>query len=451
MSRTPQAPVAALAAALCLGACGKCDRGDASSKGPIDLPPGVASAAPVTAAPADAGAPAKPRPLNVILISIDSLRADMPWAGYPRPIAPRLTELEKRAVSYTRGYSVSSYTSMSLGALLSGRPPSELDRSGYFFGKYTPKNLFFPKLLQAAGVRTIGAHAHWYLKEAGMDQGFDVWELVSGLKKDNTTDTNVTSPQHEELAEKLLGDAALASTRFFAWFHFMDPHDQYLPHDKDGIPPFGTKERDRYDAEVLFTDRYVGKLLDFIEKQPWAERTALVVTADHGEAFGEHGRHVHGFELWENLVRVPLMFVVPGAAPRRIDTPRGGLDLAPTILDLMGVDKDPAMKGESLVAEIRGAEAAPRDVLLDLPETSDNAYRRALVRGTKKVLALDSDASLRAFDLAADPGEDKPLPPGEDRDALFGAFRSASKAVKYVTPYACGPSCLNGAYQRKSP
>src|SRR5271170_7119116 len=106
------------------------------------------------AAPAPSAIPTRPRSdLNVVLLTIDSLRADMPWAGYPRPIAPRLTELEGRSVSYTRAYSISSYTSMSLGGLLGDRIPSELTRSGYFFGTYK-NNVFFPKLLQSAGIHT---------------------------------------------------------------------------------------------------------------------------------------------------------------------------------------------------------------------------------------------------------------------------------------------------------
>lgn len=450
--RLRRGPLAIAALALALAGCDACGgkrSGPSPAASGADLPPGIASAAPA-ALPADA-APTRPAPLNVVLISVDSLRADMPWAGYARDIAPNMSALARRSVTYTNAYSVSSYTSMSLGGLLSGRPPSELERSGFFFGKYPDKNLFFPELLQAAGVRTVAAQAHWYFQDAGFEQGFDVWEMVPGLKKDNTTDTNVTSPQHEALAEKVLSDPALGQARFFAWFHFMDPHDQYVSHEADGIPPFGPKERDRYDAEVLFTDRFVGKLLAFIEAQPWGERTAILLTSDHGEGFGEHGRHAHGFELWENLVRVPLMVRLPGVTPRQIDAPRGGLDLAPTILELMGVDKPASMKGESLVSEVRGAEAKPRDVLLDLPATSDNGYRRAIVRGRKKALAIESDATLRAFDLDADPGEDKPLGPGPDRDALFDRLRAASKAITPVMPYACGPSCLNGAYQRKAP
>src|SRR6185295_10423117 len=98
--------------------------------------------------------PTRPPPdLNVLLITIDSLRADMPWAGYERAIAPRLTELEKRAVSYTHAYTLSSYTSMSLGGLLGGRYPGELERDGYFFGTYPPRVLLFPEKLREAGIR----------------------------------------------------------------------------------------------------------------------------------------------------------------------------------------------------------------------------------------------------------------------------------------------------------
>ena len=111
---------------------------------------GVSSAAPAVvdaSAPDAAVASGPPSDLSVLVISVDSLRADMPWAGYPRPIAPRLTELEKRAVSYTRAYSISSYTSASLSGLLSGKYPSELKRSGFFFSSYPKPNVMFPLLL----------------------------------------------------------------------------------------------------------------------------------------------------------------------------------------------------------------------------------------------------------------------------------------------------------------
>ena len=408
--------------------------------------PALDAAVKATAPDASVAAPARPADLDVIVLSVDSLRADMPWAGYPRPIAPRLTELEKRSVSYTRAYSMSSYTSMSLGGFLGGKLPSEMKRSGFFFGSYPKDDLMFPELLQAKGVRTMSAHAHGYFSSAGFDQGFDVYQVVPGIKFDNTTDNNVTSPQHEAMAEKILDDPRLDSGRFFAWFHFLDPHDQYLSHEKDGIPPYGKSLRDRYDAEVTFTDRYLAKLLDFVATKSWAKRTAIIVTADHGEAFGEHNMYSHGFELWENLVRVPMFLVVPGAAPRHIDTPRSAIDLAPTILELLGVAPDPSFEGKSLVGELYGAAAEPRDVVIDLPMTSDNDKRRAIVKGDLKIVAYGKDELLRLYDVKADPEEKAPITKGDAYDTMAKAYRAFAKTVKEVAPTSCNVGCLNRAY-----
>src|SRR5262249_19781320 len=149
-------------------------------------------------------------------------------------------------------------------------------------------------------------------------------------------------------------------------------------------------------------------ILDYVASQPWGARTAIVISADHGEAFGEHP-HVfrHGFELWDVLTHVPLMIKAPGIVPRHVATPRSAIDLAPTILELFGVPADPAMEGTSLVSELRGAEAPERDVILDLPRTSDSDRRRALIRGRHKLLALGDDDAFQLFDLIADPGEEK--------------------------------------------
>jgi len=396
-----------------------------------------------SAAPAP---PSPPRDCNVVLLSIDSLRADMPWSGYPRPIAPRLTELEGRAVSFTRAYSVSSYTSMSLGGLLAGRLPSELRRSGYFFGTYHG-DVFFPKLLQRAGVYTMGVMAHMYFKSAGFDQGFDDWRIVPGITFDPNTDREITSPKSEALSEQLLGAAENASRRFFFWAHLLDPHDVYMRH--EGID-WGKGARDRYDGEVTYTDQYVGKLLDFIAAQRWAARTVIIVTSDHGEEFGEHNMTRHGFEVWQTLVHVPLMFVAPGAPARRVEVPRSDIDLAPTILDLFGLPPDPSFEGKSLVAEAYGLEPdAPRDVVVDLPATSDNARRRALVVGSQKLICFGDEESCRLYDVETDPLERDPKTSGPEVKRMKDRYRALSRTVKEVTPYACGKDCLNGAYRRK--
>src|SRR3954470_17732227 len=197
------ASLALLAVAL---GCSRADRGSAGAVADVAAPSACASpVASVAPAPSPVGPASN---LNVLLITVDALRADMPWAGYPRPIAPRLTALEQRAVSYTNAYALSSYTSMSLGGMLGGRYPGEMKRDGYFFGTYHPSNVMFPELIQAAGIKTLTAHAHLYFKKgaSGFEQGFDVYELVPNLKWNSTTDENITGPEHEALAESILGN-----------------------------------------------------------------------------------------------------------------------------------------------------------------------------------------------------------------------------------------------------
>ena len=379
------------------------------ASGPSASPTTAATpnAAPATASTAEPAAdqPAAPTKLNVVVITIDAMRADMPWAGYPRDIAPNLTRLESESVSYTRAYSLSSYTAMSMGGFLAGRYPGELHRSGYFFSAYPDSELFFPEILQQAGVRTLAAHAHYYFdQKAGFRQGFDDYRMVDGLDVNNTTDKNVTSPQHLALAEEILSDPANTKGPFFAWFHFMDPHDRYMSH--EGHTLWGSGGRDRYDGEIHFTDAHVGKLLRFIEAQPWGKRTAIIVKADHGEAFGEHKQTRHGFELWEPLVHVPLFIRVPGVTPRRIEQPRSQIDLAPTILDLLGVAAPATLAGVSLLPEIRGETEPPaREVIIDLPRTSDNFRRRAMVSERYKIIAFGDDFRFELYDVIDDPGE----------------------------------------------
>jgi arylsulfatase A-like enzyme len=200
---------------------------------------------------------------------------------------------------------------------------------------------------------------------------------------------------------------------------------------------------------VTFTDRYVGKLVDFIRAQPWAARTVIIVTSDHGEAFGENGLWKHAFELWEPLIHVPLFFLAPGARPHRIAARRSAVDLAPTILDLLGVASDPGMKGSSLVREIYGAPAQDREIFADLPATSDSGRRRALLSGSEKLLCLDDDAHCKLFDLATDPGEHDAVTRGESFRALKERYDELSRSISEVQPYACTADCLNAAYRKK--
>ena len=182
----------------------------------------------------------------------------MPWAGYDQPVAPNLTKLAAESVVYTNMYSVSSYTAKSVAAFLTSRYPSTLYRSGYFFTDYAKSNTFLAEVLHDQGIRTMGMHAHTYFgRGKQLDQGFDVWDLVPGISFDPTTDKNITSDKLTDIGMRVLGDPANTGKPFFAWLHYLDPHDEYMLHPES--PKFGKDTRSRYDGEVFFTDLHVGR------------------------------------------------------------------------------------------------------------------------------------------------------------------------------------------------
>jgi arylsulfatase A-like enzyme len=136
-----------------------------------------------------------------------------------------------------------------------------------------------------------------------------------------------------------------------------------------------------------------------------------VLSADHGEAFGEHDMYKHAFELWEVLTRVPLMVCGPGIKTQRITERRSHIDLVPTILDLLGQKPAPGLLGKSLVPELTGTEPAQNrePIYLELTEDSHNPPRRAIIRGDYKLIWSGPTDKFQLFDLKQDPGEEKDL------------------------------------------
>ncbi len=388
------------------------------------------------------------RTYNVVLIMIDSLRADMPWAGYPRPIAPWLSEFAKKSTLYPRAYSLSSYTAKSVVPALVGKYPGELKRDGYFFTVWMPENVFISERAQAEGHRTLAGHGHGYFLPAlGTSQGFEDYELLPGTHLELTGVSNVTSEPLNQLAKKMLSDPKNTQLpegkRFFAYFHFLDPHFTYIKH--DGHPDFGNERRDLYDNEVHYTDYWVGDLVDFIDAQPFGKDTAIIITADHGEGFGEHNHYRHAYEVWEALVRVPLFIRVPGAPPRRVETPRSHIDLAPTIAQLMGLQKPGDYRGKSLVPEVFGAPAAQRPVLVDLPRCDLMDRRRAFIEGDYKLISFGDNVSMQLYRVSDDFKEEHELSK-RDPERFAAMKRDYLEFISKIPEVpVVGPAPLKGA------
>ena len=262
--------------------------------------------------------------------------------------------------------------------------------------------------MQKSGARTMAVHAHLYFDRApGLKQGFDIYQMVPGLTWNAQTDESITSDKSIPQIIKLLEDPENTKKQFFLWSHLMDPHDQYIKHEE--TPDFGKDNRGRYDSEVFYVDMWLGKLFEFGEKQDWWKNTVIIISADHGEAFGEHGMYKHAFELWDVLTRVPLIVKAPGALPKRIVEARTHLDIASTILDLMKIPEPAGVQGQSLVPEIYGKAPETREaIVLELAEDTNNPARRAIVDGDYKLIVFDGGVK-KLFNLKTDPQEDQDL------------------------------------------
>ncbi|HYP88498.1 MAG TPA: sulfatase [Polyangiaceae bacterium] len=385
-----------------------------------------------------------PDDLNVLFVTIDTLRADLGYLGNPRPVSPNLDALAQQSVVFERAYSLASYTGKSMGPLMIGKYSSELDGGFLHFNKYSKRETFVQERLKAAGVYTASVQGYWYFfKDAGFERGFDVIDS-SAAPKVTTIEGDQTSNSDEQsdAAIKLLNAPELAQRRFFMWMHFVDPHAEYAAHPEHD---FGPKPRDRYDGEVAFVDEHLGRVLAALDKAPFAARTAVVITSDHGEAFSEHGMIRHGFELWEELVRVPLIVKLPGARPRRVTARRSAIDVVPTLLELFKVPLvspggSDFVSGESLLPDLYRApgEADPeRPVFIDMARGPYNAERRALIDHDAK-LTVSEGRVLGLYDLAADPAEKHDLSAdkaqvGAMREKLT-AFTSRLRPVAQAAP-----------------
>jgi arylsulfatase A-like enzyme len=378
-----------------------------------------------------------PADLNVILISVDTLRHDLGYMGYGRPISRNLDQLAARSTVFEHAYALASYTGKSIGPLLIGKYPSETRRGWLHFNRFGTDETFVQERLQTAGIRTIGVHGHWYFTpEYGLGRGFDVLDLSAApARRQLDGDTTVNSNKLSDAAIRQLSKPENTQSRFFMWVHYLDPHAEYQRH--AGFD-FGSRGRDLYDSEVAFTDQQIGRLINFVAASELGSRTAIVVTSDHGEAFGEHGMYRHGNEIWEALVRVPLIVHVPGVAPGRQTIRRGAIDIAPTLLELFSVPAptgEQRLSGQSLLGDVlmpAGYVPTPRPVFIDMSAGPYNEERQALIQDDVKLIS-SAGRTLGLYDLARDPREEIDRIADAELLALarerFSTFRSELRLV----------------------
>jgi arylsulfatase A-like enzyme len=359
--------------------------------------------------------PQLPNQMSFLLLTIDTLRPDLGYAGYERPVSPNIDELAKRSTVYEQAYAISTYTGFSIVPMMASRYPSEMVRSDRHEVSYAGENVLLAERLRAAGYRTFGAASHFlFHPELGWVDGFEKF-VMSPVEGDAPRGSHVdlyhSSRPLADAAIRFLNDPQITSGPFLIWVHFLDPHKQYLDH--PGFTNWGKDPRGLYDGEIAYTDHHVGRVLRALAASPARERTAVILTGDHGEAFGEHGAFFHGREIWDEIMRVPLLMSVPGAPPRRLTRRVSHVDIAPTVIDLAGLPEDAGARGQSLVPELFGADLPGRPVLVDQPRNPYYRPKRGFIEGRHKLHhAVDSN-TYRLFDLDRDPKETNDLVEGE--------------------------------------
>lgn len=344
------------------------------------------------------GAPAAPpegfaandeRP-SFVLLSIDAMRPDhMGLYGYRRPTTPNIDRFARDAAYYANAFCAYPTSYGSLTSLWTGRYVSE------------NATTTLAEQLHRGGYRTAAFYTNSYFSSRfrRFYRGFsEVFEgSTEAVKRDGAQTT-------DRLRAWLRNAGAYAQRPFFTWMHLVEPHEPYT--DYTAPAEFGHGLVDRYDEEIARADEILGPLLLELVQLAQRRRVVVVLFADHGEGFGEHGVYSHGLDLHDEALRVPLVVWTSGvrAGPRA--EPVSLLDLHPTLLNLAGLRAAEPVSGASLVSSLFGGPSA---ALAERALFAENYAFVALRRGRYKLVYDPLVDQLRAFDIVRDPGERNPL------------------------------------------
>jgi arylsulfatase A-like enzyme len=412
-------------------------------------------------------------PPNLLLVSLDTTRRDHTSVyGYERATTPNLEKLAAEGVRFAMAYAPSSTTGPTHATLFTSLHPitHRVVKNGRVL---TPPHETLAERLRAHGWVTAGVVSSYVLDARfGYAQGFDVWdddfdpatatvrgEIWEGApvevfdrRADATTARAVA--WLDGRSEGTAGPPRDASRPFFLFAHYFDPHAPWVPPADvaRAFPPADGPGRGlpalraRYDAEIAFADRQLGVLLDALAERGLAENTIVAVTADHGEGLMQHGLLMHGAQIYEEQVRVPLLLRWPARLPagRVIEGAVSLIDLAPTLLELAGVKlpEDGALHGRSLVPVLEGRASLDPDAPIFLFRQH---YERGFDSGVPvageqygvrlgdwKLILGPEEGTRQLFDIARDPRERRDLAAEQPERAAELERRIADWRARYT-------------------
>lgn len=328
-------------------------------------------------------------PRNIVLLTIDALRADhLSCYGYNRQTSPNIDRMAGNHAHFSKAFSVSSHTREAIPALLTGRYPDVAVDSGFSLTADT-----IASHLDQTPYATGAFHSNPFVSRAyGFDRDFNRFDddlylgqhklLALGQRLLDKLRNRHYAPA-EEINKRSLRWIDSLEEPFFVWNHYMDPHGPYDPPEKQQIrfhdetvrtrrsqklykraavtDPESITEQERremvnlYDGEIRHVDEQIAAFTNALDKRGILDQSLVIVTADHGDAFGEHGYYGHPRQLHDELIHVPLILAGPEVSDMKIESPVSLLDLVPTMLDVAGVDV-PKLPGRSLPKEIANPE-----------------------------------------------------------------------------------------------
>jgi arylsulfatase A-like enzyme len=340
---------------------------------------------------------------HVVLVTIDALRADHLGAyGYARPVSPGLDQLARSSWQFRRAYAQAPHSSYSLSSLHSSEYLHELVELGRPLPAATLASVLRDHGYHTAAFFTDGifhTEGHKLARYRDSAFGFALFDQTNREAEDQTDRVLVEVERIREQGEP----------PSLLWVHYFDVHEPYQE------TTFGSSDLDRYDSEIKHVDRELSRLLSELERR-FSRPFVLAISADHGEEFREHGGVYHGSTLFDEQVRVPLLVRAPKMAAHVVEAPVEVIDIAPTLLGLVGVQPPPSMRGRDLRALAAGR------VKEDKPVFSAVLTKRMALRWPNKLIADLRFGLFELYDLERDPNERKNL--AEERPEQLARLRT---------------------------
>ena len=358
--------------------------------------------------------------MNVILIVIDALRfGHLGISGYSRDTSPNMDKLAKESVFFSNAVTVIPSTTPSIASMMTGLYPHSHGLRFIHRQKLSPKAATLAEILQAHGYKTIGYDLESI--GSGIERGFDnfsslQWRIKTKIKREakKLLQKKEIKPAEElaYFAEKQIKKHN--GKKFFLYMHYSDLHTPYSPPEPfDGMfdpgyaggsifDDWDNKKKEiifgnnlqkeevrhaiaQYDGLIKFIDAQIGRIISCLESLSLKDKTLIVITADHGEGFGEHGLYFqHTLCLYEEGIRIPLIIRSPALkSPKKIESQVSSIDIMPTILDILGIPLIEKVDGKSMVSAINTGEEGRQYVFAENGEMLFKENNRSFYPGIK--------------------------------------------------------------------